>query len=350
LDSEVDILETVVNVFGVDDVLSSLAVNGYFEAEPLVGVPIKGADSEFRIAEGNRRLAACLILAGDNRARKQKKRTEDYQALQHKHGRKPITAVPVRVLRDTKSLLSYMGVRHIAASQPWDSYAKAAWVDNVLQSSNLTLEEVSEMIGDQHKTVSRLLEGYYFVNQLIKAARFAPSDSVRPGRGSNPDYPFSWVYTALGYGPVREWLGLGDLSREGRNNKPIKGQDKLDEAADLLVFLFGNKSKSRRPSISDSRQITDLARAVANPESRRLLKRGKTIEEVEQLLKPAKERVADSLFDAQEALQNALTPLSQGEVKAQEASDLLEPSKKVRNLAVEVNNKVVSITQADESN
>jgi hypothetical protein len=295
-------------------------------------------------------LAACLILAGDDRARNQKKRTEDYQALQRKHGRKPIIDVPVRILSDTKSLLSYMGVRHIAASQPWDSYAKASWVDKVLKNSDLTLEEVSEMIGDQHKTVARLLEGYYFINQLIKTARFAPGDSIRPGRGSNPEYPFSWVYTALGYGPVREWLDLGDLSREGRNDKPVKGQEKLNEAAELLVFLFGNKSKNRRPSITDSRQITDLARAVANPESLRLLKRGKTIEEVEQLLKPAKERVADSLLDAQEALQNALTPLSQGEVKAQEANDLLEPSKKVRNLAVEVNNKIVSITQADESN
>src|SRR5436189_214773 len=53
--SEVEILDTIVNVFGIDDVLSSLAVNGYFEAEPMVGVRIDETD-QIRIAEGNRRL------------------------------------------------------------------------------------------------------------------------------------------------------------------------------------------------------------------------------------------------------------------------------------------------------
>lgn len=345
LKSESEILDTIVDVFGVDDVLSSLAVNGYFEAEPMVGV--RTGDGKIRIAEGNRRLAACLILAGDQRARHQQKRTTDYMLLQKKHGRPPITEVPVRVLSDTKSLLSYLGVRHIAASQPWDSYAKAAWVAKVIEQNGLTLEAVSEMIGDQHQTVARALEGYYFVNQLTRAAQFSPGDSMRPGRLSNPEYPFSWVYTALGFGPIRKWLGLSD-GREGRDKEPIKGKTHLDDSAELLIFLFGNKTKSRQGAISDSRDIGELARAIANPESLQMLKRGKTIEEVAQLLKPAKDRVTDSLLDAQEALQNALTPLSQGEVNAQEAVGLLEPSRKVRSLAIEVNNKVISITQADE--
>ena len=43
LRSQVEILDAVVDVFGIDDVLSSLAVNGYFEAEPMVGVRIEGA-------------------------------------------------------------------------------------------------------------------------------------------------------------------------------------------------------------------------------------------------------------------------------------------------------------------
>jgi hypothetical protein len=296
-----------------------------------------------RIAEGNRRLAACLILAGDDRAKNQAKRTNEYLQLQKEHKQKQIAYVPVQVHDGPKGLLAYLGVRHIAAAQPWDSYAKAAWVAKVLQTSELTITDVAQMIGDQHGTVARSLEGYYFVHQLAHAAQFNPSDSLRPGRGSNPEYPFSWVYTALGYGPIREWLGLGDLS-SGKDKTPIpKSKEKLDDAGDLLTFLFGNKSKGRRAAITDSRQISTLARAVADPESRRLLKRGKTIEEVTVLLKPAKERVADGLLDAQQALQNVLTPLSQGEVKASEASDLFEPAKKVRSLAADVHGKIVDL-------
>jgi hypothetical protein len=156
------------------------------------------------------------------------------------------------------------------------------------------------------------------------------------------------VYTALGFGPIREWLGLSDLAEKGRQKKPLKGKEKLDEGGELLTFLFGNKSTSRSPAITDSRQISKLAQAVADTQSLRLLKRGKNIDEVSEFLKPAKERVADSLYDAQESLTNALTPLSQGEILEAEASDLILPSKKVRNLATEVNKKIVALTSGDE--
>jgi hypothetical protein len=342
--SQTEVLDAIVDTFGVDDVLSSLAVNGFFEAEPLVGVR---DGKKIRIAEGNRRLAACLILAGDQRARNHQKRTLDYQALQKKYKRPAIEEIPIRVLTDTTSLLSYLGVRHIAASQPWDSYAKAAWVAEVLRESDLSLTAVTEMIGDQHKTVARALEGFYFVNQLISAAEFEPGQSLRPGRGSNPSYPFSWVYTALGYGPVREWLELNDLAQDKPSVKPLK-KDHVSDGGELMSMLFGNKAKSRQAAITDSRQIADLARAIANPESRRLLKRGKSITEVASLLRPPFERVSDCLYAAQESLQDALTPLSQGEIKQSQAADLIEPAKKVKNLGVEINGKIAKIVAGTE--
>jgi len=138
LRSQVEVLDAIVDVFGVDDVLSSLAVNGYFEAEPIVVVKESGKD-KYRVAEGNRRLAACLILAGDERAKNHQRRTDEFQRVQSQYKNKPIEKVPVRVLKDDQSLLSYLGVRHIAASQPWDSYAKAAWIAKILKESSLTL-------------------------------------------------------------------------------------------------------------------------------------------------------------------------------------------------------------------
>ncbi len=200
LKNEIEVLDLIVDVFGVDDVLSSIAVNGYFDAEPLIGVEDRGKKG-IRIVEGNRRLAACLILANDARAKNQQKRINEYRSLQAKHHQSAITKIPVLVYdaKDySKELLSYLGVRHIAASQPWDSYAKAAWVAMVLEQGELTLADVSQMIGDQHRTVARLLEGFYFVNKLQDTGRFNTSDSHRRGRGSNPDNPISLVYTAAG--------------------------------------------------------------------------------------------------------------------------------------------------------
>jgi hypothetical protein len=347
--SEVEILNTIVDLFGIDDVLSSIAVNGYFDAEPMVGLRDPDEDS-VRIVEGNRRLAACLILAGDPRARDQAKRTRDFQVIQNERGRKPVTHVPVLLYDESaysEALLPYLGVRHIAASQPWDSYAKAAWVAKVLKKGRFSLETVSQMIGDQHRTVARLLEGYYFVNQLIESGRFNPQDSLRRGRGSNPEYPFSWVYTALGFSPVRKWLGLEDLT-EGRKKSPIP-KGKADDAGELMIFLLGNKSRKREPAISDSRQIADLAIALGDPERRDMLRLGKTIEEIVALSRPVAERMSEGLFNAQEALKSVLVPLSQGEITEEQARPLDSPSKKVKWLAVEVHKKIVSLILGEEN-
>ena len=341
--SQTGILDLIVETFGIDDVLSSIAVNGYFDSEPMVGIRDR-RKSKIRIAEGNRRLAACLILAGDRRAKNQDRRARPFLELMRKHGRELVLEVPVLVYDESEyreALLPYLGVRHIAASQPWDSYAKAVWVAKVLEDGDLTLEEVSQMIGDQHRTVARLLEGYYFVNQLVDTGRFNPRDSHRRGRGSNPEYPFSWIYTTLGYKPVRSWLGLQDLS-EGKKKRPVS-KGKLGNADDLMVFLLGNKSKARSPAITDSRQIGQLAVAVGEPERLEMLRRGKTIQEVDLLSKPASERVSSGLYDARESLRTVLVPLSQGELPETEARTLTEPSKKVKSLANDVYKRIVSI-------
>ena len=76
-----EILDLIVNEYGVDDVLSSLAVNGYFTAEPIIARSIEGSD-KLKVVEGNRRLAASLILADDSRARNQvtkKRNIEKYR-------------------------------------------------------------------------------------------------------------------------------------------------------------------------------------------------------------------------------------------------------------------------------
>jgi hypothetical protein len=342
--SQDQILDEVVDRFGVEDILSSLAVNGYFAAEPLVGFRSPNS-TKITIAEGNRRLAACLILARDTRARHHEKRHNQYKAIQERHSKPAITSIPVRVLPRDRQLTSYLGVRHIAAPQPWDSYAKAKWIDDVLNGGDLTLEDVSEMIGDQHRTVARILEGYRFVRQLIDAAQFVPGESLRAGKGSNPEYPFSWVYTALGYSPIRNWLSLQDGSR---NQSPLP-TSKLDDAGRFMKLLFGSKSGSdaRPPAITDSRQISELAKAIANPESRAFLLRGKPLSEVLTLARPATDRVADYLLDAQEALNSAIEPFNAGQVVGEEASPLLEPSKRVRALANEMFKKVTQALQND---
>jgi hypothetical protein len=336
--NQTELLDYVVSTFGVDDVLSSLAVNGYFAAEPLVCRSEDRTDS-FIVAEGNRRLVACLILVGDERARNQRSRMEHYQAVHREHGLPRIDPVPIILFSEAdnrKMMLSYLGVRHISSAQQWDSYAKAVWIARVVQETDLTTEDVAVMIGDQHRTVARLLEGYNFIRQLTEQGAFQAENSVRKGRGSNTLYPFSWVYTILGYGAVRKFLQLGEDSSA---QAPVPSA-KLDEAALLVGAMFGDRSKGRSSAVDDSRQLGDLAAAVASPQKVELLRAGKTLRDIEVLTQPLDQRLASGLVSARETLGDINTRLAEQDVGPTVAAKHTDQSGKVKRLAAEVDRRL----------
>ena len=339
--SQEQILDTIVEKFGVNDVLSSLAVNGYFEAEPLVSRKVKSTDNAI-VVEGNRRLVACLIVVGDKRAANQATRHSEFNALWTENSCPPIDPVPTILFEEGENdtaLLSYLGVRHIAASQPWDSYAKAAWVAQAVDGRGLDIQNVARMIGDQHRTVNRLLEGYYLVQQLVSAGNFQPQDSVRRGRGSVTEYPFSWVYTVLGYATVRRFLEFKD----GNAQKDPLSDEKLDNGGLLFRTMFGDKSKGRNAAVSDSRELGALASALASNEKVRLLEQGKTLDEIEILTQPLEQRLSDGLGIVRETLRDLIARISEQDIDSVTAADLIDTSSGNRRMAAELHRKLRGI-------
>lgn len=302
LSSQTEALDYIVKNFGVTDVISSLAVNGFFHAEPLVG--IKEPNSErIKILEGNRRLAACLILSGDERARNQTKLAALYRKVHTDHQGPNVSRLPVIVYEKDglQSVLPYLGVRHIVGFREWDSYAKVAWVDSILNLRIHNLDEIMEMIGDTNKTIRRMLGGYRMVNQLVSESRFKPEQSQRAGRGSNPNYPFSWVYNALDNRSIREFVSF----QEKENGEPVENPiptEKLEEAEWLMNFLFGNKFLGFAQSITDSRQIGELAKHINSPQVYSRLKAGAKLEDVVVELRPAFDRLNEGLAEVSRRL------------------------------------------------
>jgi len=297
--SQQQVLNHLVMTFGIDDVLSSIAVNGYFIAEPMI---CRKHGDRYVVVEGNRRLAACLILAGDPRAKDQKSLTITYQGLQKKSEKTPFDKAACIVFEAEESkheLLAYLGVRHIASSQGWDSYAKAAWIARAVEEHGMSLSDIAAMTGDQNKTVSHLLEGYYFIRQLVSTGYFNPDDSQRKGRGSNPKFPFSWVYTLLFSATARDYVGL---EGEPRPN-PIP-PEKLPQAGKLLDRMFG--TPSRPAVINDSREITRLARILDDGDKVALLETGRHVDEIEFEVQPIGDKLRIGIQECRDKL-GALT-------------------------------------------
>lgn len=340
-----DVVDWIVEQFGVDDVISSLAINDYFDAEPLI-VERNNTTGAYIVKEGNRRLAASMILAKDPRAKTHWKKADQFLKRDLAKNWTPKKKLPVIEFfeGESQALLSYLGVRHIVSSQPWDSYAKATWISQVIESGTLTLEEISDVTGDKNRTIARLLEGFNFVKQLTSAGHFDPKSSTRKGRGSNVDYPFSWVYTLLGYGPVREWLTLGSTNDP---TKPIP-ETKVDEAALALQTLFGDKNQKIAAAISDSRDISRLAIALGNPTKRSLLRSGYDVEQIELESKPPADRISDELLKARDSLRSANALLSEYDPGAKEAAALLITATSVRKQASEIYNNLKSVVEEED--
>ena len=335
---QTELLDHIVQRFGVDDVLSSLVVNGYFEAEPVV-CRRQADTSTFVVLEGNRRLAACLILLGDERARHQDRRREQFRRRWQENGQPPINPIPALAFEPNEqqdAILAYLGVRHIASAKPWDSHAKAAWIAKVVEAKELSIARIAAMLGDRYGTVNRMLEGYYLVAQLTQSGHFRPEDSIRKGRGSVTAYPFSWVYTILGYTTVREFLGLSD---EDAHKNPLQLAH-LDGAGLLMRAMFGDRARGMSAAIEDSRQLGALASAFASSDKVCLLEQGKSLAEAEQLAQPIEKRLTESLATVRDELRDVAGRLSEQAISEALATTLLPASGRNRRSATELDRKL----------
>lgn len=337
------LVDIIITRFGIDDVLNSLALNGFFKAEPLVCM--RKHDGRLIVKEGNRRLAACIVLVGDNRGGRQDKLHTKARMLWESSGQNTIEPIPVLIFdedgNDTEKLHSYLGVRHISGAQAWDSYAKAAWVAQTTDSTGTSVSKISEMIGDQHNTVIRLLEGYRFVRQLIEEGKFRSKNSNRSGRGSVSEYPFSWIYTILGFKAVRNFCGLEEIT--GKKN-PLSTEH-LDHAAVVVETMFGNKSIGRSSALIDSRQLKDLASALSDPDKVAELKTGKDLITVLELTKPIEEKLEQNLAQARNLLSDLVLSLSETPPNAEIAQKHLKTAVRTRTLAADISKRLNAIVQ-----
>ena len=344
--SQAQILDHIVDKFGVNDVLSSLAVNGYFEAEPLVGRRVPDSD-DIIVVEGNRRLAACLMLTQEQRAVNQVEHSRDFRKTWQAHGCPLVNPLPTITFdpdKEDRSILSYSGVRHIASALPWDSYAKAAWIAQVVEQDKISIAEVAKMIGDRHRTVNKMREGYCLIKQLTETGRFDQKNSVRRGRGSVTDYPFSWVYTILGYASVRNFLELDS----GEADISALKEKSLDNAELVVSCMFGDKSKGRNAAIDDSRQLGALAEALADKEKVGLLKQGEVLSDINLMTQPLDRRLADGLATIGNELRDLINSLSEHPISSDSAAELLPRYTKNRRLTNDLDKRLKEIAFDDE--
>ena len=155
-ETQEDLLKVLWTEMAVDEVAFSIAANGFFREEPLLVIPadnVKGGKGKYIVVEGNRRLAAVLLLR-DAKLREKLKVT-GLPAIDSKR-RTDLDAIPVFRYPDRERLWTFCGFRHINGAKPWDAFSKAQYVATVHEQYHVSLDEIAKKIGDRHATVRRL--------------------------------------------------------------------------------------------------------------------------------------------------------------------------------------------------
>lgn len=224
----------------VDELVQSIAENGYWSHEELFAAE---EDGHLVVLEGNRRLAAVKLLM-DADLRERLSLTGIPEASPEVIA--TMETLPV-IVSERSTIWDYVGFKHVNGPAAWDSIAKAKYVHGVRRDLDIPLEDIAKTIGDKHDTVKRLYRGYLVLVQAEEAGLFDRADCVQSR------FPFSHLWTALGYKNVQDFLGVDTERLEEQNPIP---DERLPDLGRFMLWLFGSASQEIDPVIR--RQNPDL--------------------------------------------------------------------------------------------
>jgi hypothetical protein len=269
------------------DLISSIASQGYFPGEPLLVCPCPELDSvvepppvetesEYTAVEGNRRLAALRLLIDPSLATSHRRGIERLA-----EDASPSADLPVIIFPTRRSILDYLGYRHITGIKEWDPLAKARYLQQLrdrwrAEDRDASLPALARAIGSTSPYVGRL---------LASAAAFDLMEERHFFRDNEIDVrkvPFSLLSTALNYENIPPYLGIDpdDADLGGLN---------YERLTDLAGWIFAKRQGCRSTQLDESRNMRYLNLALTSDRAVAALKEGRPVREASVLaLEPPK--------------------------------------------------------------
>lgn len=287
------------------ELLQSISASGYLDIEPLI-VWLDPADQKFTVLEGNRRLAAIrlfrepalvnAIMSSERLKIGVPKISREVEAS--------LAEVSVYRVADRDAARSFIGFKHINGAAKWESYAKAKFAADWYRAGSISLEEISEKIGDRHDTIKRMVAAIYVLDQAERSGTFSLTDR------KITKFNFSHLYTALSRSTYMAYLGLETAwSRYDPKPDPVP-KDKLERLREVLVWIYGSKEDNLEPVVqSQNPDIKNLGETLASTEALLILRARGTLSEAYASTRPADETLSTSLIRARSILREAANSL-----------------------------------------
>lgn len=285
-----ELLSILAKDYALPDIGSSIAENGYFAEEPLVTVK-HPTQKKWVVVEGNRRLAALLLL---NDPKKAPKDLQETWTTISGNAAKVVREVPTLVYQERGEITPYLGFRHITGVLQWRPYQKGRYIAQLIEEQRLDFAEVARLIGSKASTVREHYVSYTLVRQAHK------SFNIDTERVQNY---FGILRRALSEPDIRGYIGL-ELDRSEKDlSKPLKKTyaRKLEE---LFAFIFG--TKARAAAMRDSRELSKLAEILTSAKALDALKTTNDLSYAFELSGGEEKRLIETLSKASYQLDQAL--------------------------------------------
>jgi hypothetical protein len=286
--TEDQVLKFLVDNADVDELVTSMQSAGWVDFDPMIVE--RKTDT---VLEGNRRLAALRLLTDEDTRKR-----VNYKVPNDGSIPKLPTEIRVRWVANRNEARAFIAFKHINGPFKWDALAKAKYAADWLQDEQ-DMEKVAKQIGDTHKTVLRLINGWRVLEQANKDG--FDTDDITSSR-----FNFSHLYTALARPNTRSFLGLNDDPNILLPKRPVP-KAKTKQLEELMGWLFGQSKQGRQHIIkSQNPDLNRLVKVLGNKEAIAILNTTKDFIRAFEIVEPASTRFEESLVGAANMAERAL--------------------------------------------
>lgn len=248
---EEKILNILWEQMAVDEIVQSIISNGFFRNEVLLVVNENGRNI---VIEGNRRLAAVKAILNPSSIRGMVK----YQSKINDELIHNLQSLPAIIYESRRESWGYIGFKHVNGPAKWGSYSKAQYIATVHNDFGISIDEISQQIGDNNQTVLKLYQGLMVIQQAENMTDFKRDDIY------SKRLFFSHLYTGLQSQGFRRYLGLESTPLDTPN--PI-ATEKVKNLERVMFWLYGSKRRDITPVITSQNPDLGHLSSVLNDEN-----------------------------------------------------------------------------------
>ena len=291
--SQKDMLEYLAKYTSIEDLMNAIGENDYFVGEPLITFK---DDGKYYVVEGNRRLTALKLLSNPLECSRPSAKIIE---ISNNAKFKPQN-IPVILLNNRIEALPYLGYRHITGVKQWEPLAKARYIKDVFDTTDIKIstseryKEVADTIGSRKDHIKRNLEALAVYN-VIEENDFFNIENL-----NESSIKFAVLSTALADNRISDFVGIS------QDNSIITNPDSLDEQKikEITRWIYEKDSKGNT-RLGESRNLRQLAAVLSNSRALEAFRRNITLQSAYRLTNDIGEDFISYLYEAENAISEA---------------------------------------------